>query len=352
MIYENARVLREDFTWETRDVCVRGGRIREAEASEPRVDASGYSVVPALTDIHSHGACGVCANDVTKDAYDTLCAHMKRHGIHGFLPTVITGPAREMLGVCRMYADYHARYDTVASGLNLEGPFINAAKKGAHNQHYILDPDIELFRQMYDASQGQVKLVTVAPELPGAIPFIKEASKLCRVAVGHSAADYDTAMRAFEAGATDVTHLFNAMNPMGHRSPGIVAAARDSGAYVELICDGKHIHPSVVRMVFSAFDKDRVVLISDAISATGLPDGVYELGGLKTIVKDGTSTLEDGTLAGSTADLLGCVKQAVAFGIPLEDAVRAASQNPCRLIGRKSDTVIVLDQGMDLVVEP
>lgn len=349
MLYKNALVLNKEFMFEREDVCVVDGVIKEPTGNEEQVDGSEYYIVPALTDIHSHGAQSVCANDATPEAYTTLNKHMQTNGIHGFLPTLITDDADTMVDICKKYAAYKKHNDSPSDGLYLEGPFINTVKKGAHNEKYIINPDIELFKRMFDASEGLVKVVTVAPELPGAIAFIKEASKMCRIALGHSAADYETALRAFDAGATDVTHLFNAMNPMGHRSPGIIAAARDSGAYVELICDGIHVHPSVVRMVFSAFDSDKILLISDSISATGLPDGSYTLGGLKTIVENNVSRLEDGTLAGSTTNLLGCVRKAVEFGIRLEDVVRAASQNPCDLIGTQNDNVIVLDQALNLI---
>lgn len=349
MLYKNALVLNKEFMFERKDVCVVDGVIKEPAGSEEQADGNEYYIVPSLTDIHSHGAQSVCANDATPEAYRTLDMHMQTNGIYGFLPTLITDDADTMVDICNKYAEYKKVEESPSAGLYLEGPFINPIKKGAHNERYIINPSIELFKRMFDASEGQVKVITVAPELPGAIEFIKEASKMCRIALGHTAADYETALRAFDAGATDVTHLFNAMNPMGHRSPGIIAAARDRGAYVELICDGIHVHPSVVRMIFSAFDKDKIVFISDSISATGLPDGSYTLGGLKTIVEDNVSRLEDGTLAGSTTNLLGCVRKAVEFGIGIEDAIRAASQNPCDLIDIENDKVIVLDKVLNLI---
>lgn len=292
-------------------------------------------VLPGLIDIHSHGAMKWCANDLDKEAFEVMDAHMLENGIWSYLPTVITDSKEQLLKICKNYADIAKDKQHCGRGLYLEGPFINPAKKGAHNEKYIIAPDIAFFEQLYEASGGAIKVVTVAPELPGAMKFIKAVSELCRVALGHSAADYETAMRAFDAGATSVTHLFNAMNPMLHREPGIVGAARDAGAYVELISDGVHVHPSVVRMVFSTFDKDKIILISDSISATGLPDGEYELGGLKTIVRNGESRLTDGTLAGSTTNLERCVENAVAFGINIKDVVRAAYNNPKTFLAGK-----------------
>ena len=292
------------------------------------IAAENKYVLPGLIDIHSHGAMQRNANDIGKEAFDVMDVHMLENGIWWYLPTVITDSKEQLLKICNNYAEIAKDEQHCGGGLYLEGPFINPAKKGAHNEKYIIEPDIAFFEQLFKASGGGIKVVTVAPELPGAMKFIKAVSKLCRVALGHSAADYETAMRAFDAGATSVTHLFNAMNQMLHREPGIVGAARDAGAYVELITDGVHVHPSVVRMVFSTFDKDKIILISDSISATGLPDGEYELGGLKTIVRNGESRLMDGTLAGSTTNLTRCAEKAVAFGIDIKDVVRAAYDNP------------------------
>ena len=303
MLYKNIQYLNEDFIFVRKDICVKDNLICKAGENEESIDAVEYYLVPAMNDIHFHGAHGICANDASIESFEKMDKYMQENGILGFLPTVITDDAQRMIKICGAYAEYKKSRHTVSFGINLEGPFISAQKKGAHNQSYITNPDIELFKRMYNASEGLIKLITIASELPGAIPFIKEASKVCRIAIGHSAADYETALRAFDAGASDVTHLFNAMRPMDHREPGIIAAARDRDVYVELICDGKHIHALVIRMVFSAFNKKRIILISDAISATGLEDGEYQLGGLKMIVKNGTSTLYDGTLAGSTTNL-------------------------------------------------
>ena len=292
------------------------------------IKAEDKYVLPGLIDIHSHGSMQMCANDLHKEAFEVMDAHMLENGIWTYLPTVITDSKEQLLRICINYAQIAKDEQHSGGGLYLEGPFINPAKKGAHNEEHIIAPDIAFFEQLYHASGRRIKVVTVAPEMPGAMEFIKTASKFCRVALGHSSADYETAMRAFDAGATSVTHLFNAMNPLLHREPGIVGAARDAGAYVELISDGVHVHPSVVRMVFGTFDKDKIILISDSISATGLPDGDYELGGLKTNVRHGESRLTDGTLAGSTTNLKRCIEKAVAFGIDIEDAVRAAYDNP------------------------
>ena len=194
-----------------------------------------------------------------------------------------------------------------------------------------------MFRRLNEACGGMVRLVTVAPEQPGAMEFIREVSKTCTVSLGHSTADYDTAMAAYAAGASHATHLFNAMPQLMHREPGIVGAARDSGASAELICDGLHIHPSVVRIVFELFG-ERTILISDSLRCAGMPEGEYTLGGQPITYRGGKATLKGtDTLAGSSIHLMDGVRKAVSFGIPLEKAVFAASTAPARVIGRQDD---------------
>ena len=208
------------------------------------------------------------------------------------------------------------------------------AKKGAQNGNWIQRPDVALLRRLEEVSGGLVKLVSIAPEVEGAMDFIREVSGEVRISIAHTTADYDTAMAAFAAGASHVTHLFNAMPAFTHRAPGVVGAAFDTpDCRVELICDGIHIHPSVVRSVFKLFGADRVVLVSDTMRAAGMADGDYSLGGQPVIKKGKYATLADGTLAGSVTDLMDCMRTAVSFGIPLADAVRAAAVNPARAIG-------------------
>ena len=219
-------------------------------------------------------------------------------------------------------------------GINLEGPFLSMAKKGAQNGDWLHRPDVAMFRRLAEAGRGLVKLVSLAPEEPGAMEFIDELKDEVVISVAHTTADYDTALEAYRRGAREATHLFNAMPPFSHRAPGVVGAAFDSPrCRVELICDGVHIHPSVVRVVFSLFGADRVVLISDTMRAAGMPDGDYTLGGQAVKVSGKYATLADGTLAGSVTDLMSCMKTAVSFGIPLADAVRAAAVNPAQVLG-------------------
>lgn len=219
-------------------------------------------------------------------------------------------------------------------GINLEGPFLSPEKKGAQNGAWLRNPDAALFRELQNEAKGLVKLVSVAPELPGALDFIQQVGERVCVSIAHTTADYETALAAFQAGARQVTHLYNAMPPFAHRAPGVVGAAFDTPeSRVELICDGVHVHPSVVRATFRMFGPDRVILVSDTMRAAGMPDGDYTLGGQDVHVEGRRATLADGTLAGSATDLMACMVTAVEMGIPLHHAVKAAAVNPARAIG-------------------
>ena len=240
-------------------------------------------------------------------------------------------------------------------GVNMEGPFFNKSKKGAQAEKYIVDPDFDMFKRLYDLTGGNIRLVDVAPELPGAVEFIRKASQLCTVSIAHTSATYDEAKEAFANGATHTTHLFNAMPAFTHRAPGVVGAASDYAAHVEMISDGIHLHPAVVRAVFSLFGADRVCLISDSMRAAGMPNGEYSLGGQKVFMTDGKATLEDGTIAGSATCLPECFRRAVSFGVPVETALKAATINPAKAVGLfdevgsvtagKRADVLVMDKG-------
>ena len=246
------------------------------------------------------------------------------------------------------------------AGIHLEGPFLSYAKRGAQNPENLHKPDADMFMRLNEASGGVVRLVTVAPEEDGGIEFIRRVSPVCTVSIGHTTANYETAMAAYAAGASHATHLYNGMPSLLHREPGVIAAALDSGATVELICDGVHIHPAVVRAVFKLFGSDRVILISDSLRATGMPDGRYPFGGQEIEVHGNRATMADdpNTLAGSVSDLMACLKTAVSFGIPLADAVTAAAVNPAKVLGiynrlgsldiGKEANAAILDEHLDL----
>ena len=319
-----------------RDVCFDGETLAAESRDGESFDASGCYVIPGLTDIHFHGCRGADFSDADPDGLHKMAVHELSCGVTQICPASMTLTEEQLTAICRTAAAYRASDQTGAElvGIHLEGPFLSEAKKGAQNGAWLREPDYEMLRRLMDASEGLVKLISVAPELPGAMEFIRQASKDITVSLAHTAADYDTATEAFRQGARHATHLFNAMSPFAHQAPGVVGAAFDCPeCHVELICDGIHIHPTVVRAVFRLFGADRVVLISDSLRAAGMPEGQYTLGGQDIIVRGAYATLTNGTLAGSVTDLMNCMRRAVSFGIPLADAVRAAAVNPAKAIG-------------------
>lgn len=319
-----------------RDVCFDGALLTPDSRDAAGYDAAGCYVIPGLTDVHFHGCKGADFSDGDPEGLQAMAEYELSRGVTQICPAGMTLLEDRLLKVCRTAAEHKraGRPGADLVGINLEGPFLSLAKKGAQNGDWLHAPDVAMLRRLADASEGLVKLVSVAPEVPGAMEFIREVSEEVTVAVAHTTADYDTAMEAFRCGARQVTHLFNAMPGFTHRAPGVVGAALDSPwSRVELISDGIHIHPSVVRAVFKMFGADRVVLISDTMRAAGMSDGEYDLGGQNVIVKGPLATLADGTIAGSATDLMACMKTAVSFGIPLADAVRAAAVNPAQAIG-------------------
>lgn len=319
-----------------RDVCFDNALLTPDSRDGQTYDASGCYVIPGLTDVHFHGCKGADFSDGDPDGLQAMAEYELSRGVTQICPAGMTLLEDRLLKVCRTAAEHKrtGRPGAELVGINLEGPFLSLAKKGAQNGDWLHEPDAAMLRRLMDAAEGLVKLVSVAPEVPGAMDFIKEVSEEVNVAVAHTTADYDTALEAFRLGARQVTHLFNAMPPFSHRAPGVVGAALDSPwSRVELISDGIHVHPSVVRATFRMFGADRVVLISDTMRAAGMSDGEYDLGGQNVIVKGPLATLADGTIAGSATDLMACMKRAVSFGIPLADAVRAAAVNPAQAIG-------------------
>lgn len=337
-------------------VCIAcdGGKIvsvstepaRECEYTEV-LDVFGAKIYPGLIDIHTHGAMGLDAMD--GDSLNALGAYYLEQGTTTWCPTTMTMRFGDIERATN--APYDGRGANMA-GFHLEGPFINPDKCGAQDPKYATAPSRELFSLI----SRNASLITVAPELDGCIDFIKECP--IKVAVGHTCADYDTTCRAIEAGADCLTHTFNAMPPIHHRAPGPIVAGAERGAYAQLICDGIHVHPASVRMLISLYGTDRVILISDSISATGLPDGDYTLGGLATRMKGGIVTLvEGGNLAGSSVTLLECVRRAISFGISERDAFKMASENPAKYMGLNKGVIaagydadfIVLDNELNLI---
>ena len=327
-------------------LCIEGDTI-VSQAGGEEFDLGGCYVIPSLTDLHFHGCAGADASDGDAEGLQTIADYQLSRGVTQICPAAMTLPEEQLMKVCQTAARHAQGAGAGAElvGLNLEGPFLSPDKRGAQKADWLQKPDLELLERLAEASKGLVKLVSVAPELEGAMDFIRGAKRLCRVSVGHTNADYDTALAAFQNGASQVTHLFNAMSPFAHRDPGVVGAAADSpGVMCELIADGIHVHPAVIRATFRMLGKDRLILISDSIRSTGLGDGAYDLGGQSVTVREGRATLIGGVLAGSCADLMDCMLRAVSFGVPLADAVTAAAVNPAKALGI-DDRFGTLDSG-------
>ncbi len=328
--------LKEGFV--SRDVYTDGAYIAENSGDDVVVDAADCYVIPGLVDVHFHGCVGAEFSEAVPEDLQKIADFELSEGVAYICPAGMTLPEDQLTAICRTTAAHRKNNSGGAEvvGVHLEGPFLCMAKKGAQNAAYLHEPDAAMLRRLQDAAEGCVKMVTLAPEEPNAMEFIKAAVDMgITVSLGHTVAGYDIASAAYAAGASHATHLYNGMPSLHHREPAIIGAAFDGGARVELICDGVHIHDSVVRLTFAMFGADRVVLVSDSLRAAGMPDGTYPFGGQYIEVHGNRATIagHPETLAGSVTSLMGCLRKAVEFGIPLADAVRAASLNPAAAIG-------------------
>ena len=337
MIIKGGKVFQEDGSFLEQAIYINDHRLvdkAEYQDDGEVIDAEGLLVLPGLVDIHSHGAAGEDFSDGNPEGLKKILQYEKRCGITSYCPTSMTFPKERLRQIFASIKGAQTEEGAKVVGINMEGPFLDPVKKGAHVEEWIAAPDAAFVRELNQDVDGLVRLVTLAPNMEGAEEFIKEMHEEVCISLGHTAADYDCASRAMKLGAHHVTHLYNAMQPFGHRAPGLIGAAMDDPeCMVELICDGYHIHPSAIRAAFRLFGPERVILISDSMRATGMENGTYELGGQEVTVKDRKAVLKDGTLAGSATNLYGCMCKAVEFGIPLEQAIMAATANPARSIG-------------------
>ena len=343
MKYRNAYIFTEDFEFKLGGFSVEDGRFCNVyvgaipESPEDAMDLNGAYVIPGLIDVHNHGNSNADFSDGSLEGDRKMAAYLASVGVTSFAPATMTLPYETIaraLAAGRELKEHRPAGSARLLGVQMEGPFFSEKKKGAQNGAYLRLPDYAAFKKLYDESDGLIRIVDLAPELEGAVEFVEKAKQDCTVSIAHTDSDYEHAKAAIDAGVTHLTHLFNAMPPIHHRKPGVIGAASENEKVrAEVICDGIHVHPSSIRMAFKLFGAERMVLISDALRCCGMPDGEYELGGQQVFLSGGVAKLADGTIAGSATNLYDCMKNAVKFGIPREDAVRAATINPAKAIG-------------------
>ena len=336
MVYKNANIFTPDRGFVFGSFAVENGRFVPDAGGGEAADLGGGFVIPGLVDIHTHGCAGADFSDGDPEGLKRMGAWYAQNGVTAFAATSVTLPYEGLARAFAAAVDYRAWGPVQAArlvGIHMEGPFFSEKKKGAQNAAYLRLPDYEAFHALQEGCGGLVRIVDVAAELEGAATFTEQAAGLCRVSVAHTDADYEAACAAFDAGASHLTHLFNAMPPIHHRRPGVIGAASErENVTAELICDGLHVHPSAVRMAFRLFP-GRICLVSDSLRCCGMPDGRYTLGGQELFLEGRLARLADGTIAGSATGLYDCMLQAIRFGIPREEAVAAATIRPARVIG-------------------
>lgn len=379
MIIKNVKVYTPQKNFVPGVVVTRDGRIHDvllgedisvnASEEEPVLDGEGSFCFPGMIDLHFHGCKGYDFCDGTKEAVEEIAKYEASIGVTAIAPATMTLPVDELCDILANGAAYRAEQQNKSVkkeadlvGVNMEGPFISEAKKGAQDARNIIPCDTAVYRKFQEAAGGLVKFIGIAPEEGDAVSFIEEVKGEVSVSLAHTNADYETAKKAFDAGADHAVHLYNAMPAFTHREPGVVGAVADSEhVMAEIICDGVHIHPATVRTTFKMMGEDRMILISDSMRAAGMPDGQYTLGGQDVNVKGNKATMVlDGALAGSVTTLPDCVRTVVKeMGISLETAIACATINPARSLGidalygsveqgKKADLVL-WDENLQLV---
>ncbi len=356
MLYKNANIFTAEGRFVLGSFRVENDKFTEildTVPAEDGVDLEGAWVIPGLIDVHNHGNSGADFSDGEYDGIKKMAEYLAKVGVTSFAPASMTLPYEVLEKAFTQAVKFNEDNNEGCArltGIQMEGPFFSEKKKGAQNGAYLRDPDFDAFKKLYEASKGLVRIADVAAELPGAKEFTEKASKLCTVSVAHTDSGYEDAKDVFAAGATHLTHLYNAMPGIHHRNPGpIGAASENENVIAELICDGQHVHESAVRMAFKLFP-GRICLISDALRCCGMPDGQYELGGQDVFLKGGIAKLADGTIAGSATNLYDCMLKAISFGIPKETAIIAATATPAKQLGREEIGSIAPGKLADFVV--
>ncbi|MEA2015781.1 MAG: N-acetylglucosamine-6-phosphate deacetylase [Actinomycetota bacterium] len=327
------------------------------------IDASDKYVVPGFIDIHMHGGGGFDAMDGNAEAIRKIAAAHSRFGTTAFLPTTMTMSrdkiTRSLKGIRKAFEEGGTAAEIL--GIHMEGPYINVSRKGAQKEEEIKEASVEEFLEFEKVSGNLIRIITMAPEIPGALDFIKWLhEKGIIVSIGHTEATYEEVQESISAGASHVTHTFNAMSGLNHRKPGVVGAALTSPELmIEMIADGVHLHPAVMKIIVRTKEMEKIILITDAMRAAGMPDGLYELGGQEVIVADGQASLKDGTIAGSVLTLDKAVRNMVNLvGVSLPEAARMATVNPAKRLGiedrkgsietGKDADIVILDKNLEV----
>lgn len=351
MILKNCTFINEEFEKELGDIKIQDGIITEIGFfEEDGIDMSGNIIMPGFVDIHIHGGGGADFSDGTKESYDAISTYLAKKGVTSFCGTTMTLPIEKIKAIISTAKDYTSPKSKLV-GINLEGPYISNEKAGAQNREYIRPASINELNELLE-NNHKIKLITVAPEASNSAEFIKSASEKVTVSIGHSSANEKQTKIAIENGITHATHLYNAMTPMSHRDAGVVGAVLDSSITAEIICDGEHICPTVIRNTFKLMG-DRLCVISDSMRGAGLGTGEFELGGQMTYVKDGykVAKLEDGTIAASITNVYDEFKNLLDFGIDFKTAIKACTINPARVIGEENNIgSIAVGKCADLIV--
>lgn len=362
--YKNAYIYTKEFRFEKGAFSVEKGKftkILEKETNEA-CDLNGKYVIPGLIDVHTHGNSGYDFSDGSYEGLLIMCRYYAQHGITSVAPTSLTVPYDQLSAAYKTAKLVHEENEKGLAkirGINMEGPFFSVKKKGAQNAINIRLPDYDVFLKLNEDSGNLIKIVDIAPELEGSIEFIKKVSRSVTVSIAHTDCSYEEAAAAFQAGATQLTHMFNAMPSIHHRQPGpIIAAIENRNVMAEIICDGHHIHPAIIRFAFQMFGAQRMIIVSDSLRCCGMPDGKFDIGGQEAYISNGVAKLADGTLAGSMTNVYECLKNVISFGIKKEDAVRAVTYNPALQLGcldevgsiedGKAADFLILDENFDL----